>query len=220
MTAQISSAGDVYNGQFRIPDSPPPGWLFETIVYVCYQFQFKDKDGTNPLQRLSFNVKKDICREYLATDFNRNAETFVQQAMAKSDNIPDGWSELKPKGYNADRHTLLDVPSYKPNTLVIIGLSTSQAWQFRRYDAGLTTKRDYGDTNGLLRHFSKTGKAVMGERPGDEGCHFLCFAMNKRAEGEIQHFNLHIELLVENSRPLEIMIDPDIPNDGGHLPGF
>jgi hypothetical protein len=118
--------------------------------------------------------------------------------------------------------TPIDVLVERP-CYVVIELDRARQWQFRTHDVGVTTKADFGDDNCDLKHVNANG-TVSGAKPTADGCRIVYFRVQRRAaDFERQGINLHLELiqgfdaLGKLLNSIEIIIDPDVPNNGGQF---
>lgn len=110
---------------------------------------------------------------------------------------------------------------------LLIQLDPDKNWQFTPGQVPCTLKEEdlYG-RNIQLRHvFSKNGKAIKGA-VSDGGCQTIFFGVVQRGpvEGEVKPdpgrcgINLNVEFVQLDgtvAKKLQLIIDPDVPNDGG-----
>ncbi|MDO8377998.1 nucleotide synthetase [Phenylobacterium sp.] len=108
-----------------------------------------------------------------------------------------------------DRDVLVDMPCF-----LVMELSPDWDWQFRTQDVGVTSKEDYNDDNCDLWHINPDG-ARSRRTPNGNDCRLVVFSAVRRQAQERQKFNLHIEVVQSPNDSVEIIIDPDVPNNGG-----
>lgn len=229
MTLATPYAGDPRNGMYRLPESLPDKWMLEEFVYSRITIEAPSVIGggggkPGKPTALYFKSSPD-CIGYPLGAGITNLKEFVQAVVGNT--LPNTGTSVKPgAGYetNPKSHSLMDF-GIRKSCMVVIELDPDIEWQFRTYDVGVTSKYDYSKYVGALYHLDNTGTTLPSDKPSEGKCRFVAFAAMSRRFGEAQHFNLHVELLQRDTalnrdmRPLEIMIDPDIPNDGGHIPG-
>lgn len=110
---------------------------------------------------------------------------------------------------------LVENPCY-----VVIELDPNIDWFFRTGGAGVTAKQPYDQDNCDLMHVNGIGD-VTADAPNVQGCRIVYFSVVHRKSGvdDRQHFNLHVEFpQAAGYNSIEIIIDPDVPNNGGVFP--
>ncbi|WP_421932036.1 nucleotide synthetase [Phenylobacterium sp.] len=199
------------NHMIRLQRNAPADFKPQEIVYARFTM--------NPNRpRLGFQAEECgvVQNETLGTLLAKRCGAVVQPVTVVP-KIPD---PLGP-GTITDR----DVPVDKPCT-VVLELSADWEWQFRTQDVGVTSKDDYSDDNCDLWHVNSDGSLARGTPANDANpdtgatrvqnkCRIVMFSVVRRGDHEPQKFNLHIEVLQSATDSVEIIIDPDVPNNGG-----
>lgn len=193
-------------GGFFLPQAMRAGWKPFEIVYARYT-----RDPGDPkAEVIALPGSYVICR----TDI----EAFVRGRL-KNEPLP---------GYICRRRRDKKDPCTTPArsidiyvgcaSYVVIELDAALPWQFRKGHPGITTEIDQGESNGRLFHVMPDGRVLDEAGPDGDGCRVIYFEMNERDPYEHQKFICHIDFGKSLSDP--IMVDPDIPNDGGKFPTF
>jgi hypothetical protein len=196
-----------------LPKTPPPNFRAKAIVYRNYTY---DVDAKTGLFQFKFEETSYIPHGDIAT--------FIGELIAGTANLKTTlpWN-VKPTGP-------LDIMlPHKQQCYVVIELDKTKNWQFRSGGPGITSKTDYGDDNADLTHLYPGAVDEDGQPailsaygPGVNGCRLLHFAVARRAKFERQRFNIHVEMTHPQfpDSPMEVIFDPDIPDDGGGIPMF
>lgn len=187
--------------EFRLPPTDPGGWTDYEIVYTRFTRDAAGKIITDPGSSVVCHTKLD--------DFLKK--------LGKPQGVAPACYQRKRHDNDPRKGGPLDIyvgcASY-----VVIELDPKLGWQFAKGRAGVTTKKDYGDTNWGLQHVMPNGLEFGDEGPNADDCRIVYFRVADRDEFERQHFRLHVVSGDQRKDPVEI--DPDIPNDGGKFPMF
>lgn len=99
---------------------------------------------------------------------------------------------------------------------LVIELDPWETWQFTPGAPGITTPTDHKDDNWGLMHVMSDGTIADGKGPTGDGCRLIYFGVNARRTNEHQRFICNIDL--SGVGLTDLLVDPDIPNDGGRFP--
>ena len=185
---------------FRVPDEAPgDDWKALEIVYTRY---VRGPDGSIAADPRSYVV----CHQSI--------DQFIK---ARLDGRP-----LPGSCYTRRRHADDRAPD-KPTDIyvgcksyVVIELDPSLKACFAEGRPGVTTERDYGQTNWGLRHVTPDGIEYGGAGPAGADCRIVFFGVHERDDVERQTFHLHA--VSDDQRKDPVTIDPDSPTDGGKFP--
>jgi hypothetical protein len=215
------------NGYVCLPRQGPEGFKPGELLYAQLTF---DGSSTVDLKRLIFKFGDsgafDVVTEADLTVFlqklrDSQASPNHQLKAQRTGAVPgSGPDDPEPEGP-------LSLYTRKP-CYVVIRLDPGFDWQFRSGGPAITAKFDCGDDNFGLRHVAPAKKEkadpadlkyLSDHAPGD-GCRLIVFRVVRRGVFEHQKFNLHLELAQEatDAHPLEITLDPDVPDNGGGFP--
>lgn len=213
-------------GQYPLSDYDNPNWKPQYLYYALYDFYF---DSSGHLQ-----FRSVLGTYYKAYDTARDRRLQLQEvvdAIAKGTFDPKTtFKSVQSKAPKPTFETPLDILNID-NSDVIIELDRKLNWQFSRSVPALTTKSLYGsDTkvttdSAFLQLYDAAGAKV---RPGavPPDCRILSFRAVARpweAVGvnyKAAHFNVHVELTPAGMPAVPMLLDPDFPNDGGHIPSL
>ncbi len=184
---------------------PQLGWSgTEEIVYSKYSF---DKVGKKLV--LTANPSSLVVSGI-------DVKAFAQGLLSAPPT--GGVPRLRDPNANPRRPSALDILVEK-RCYVVIELDEGMDWQFRMSGPGLTTKARYGAANGGIRYVEADGEITGNKAPKRPGCRILYFSVMARgSKYESQYFNLHVDMAQPSGAPIEVSIDPDIPNNGGGIP--
>lgn len=190
-----------------LPKTAPAGWTPEEIIHS----RFSMRATGSRLEFISDPNSQVICG-YDVDDFVRELvlrPTPQIQAIGKRFKHSDD----RYAGPMSPLDIYVGAPCY-----VVVELDPAWNWQFRTDGPAVTTKEPYGDHNCCLRHVSKGGDLLPGAAPGEDGCRIAFFSVTYRQKFSHPHFNYHVEFLMPDGSKVPMIIDPDVPNDGGSIP--
>lgn len=188
--------------EFDLPQDEPENWEAIEIVYTFYT---RNSVGDVVAQPRSYVVCKKTIQEFIR-DVRLGAP-------------------LPPSCYTRTKHPHDPAPVEQPidiyvgcKSYVVIELDRQFDWRFKKGRPGVTTKVDYGDSNWGLRHVMPGGAEFDNVGPSADDCRIVYFGMRERDDYQRQHFRLHV--VSGKGREDPVLIDPDIPNDGGRFPAI
>lgn len=194
------------NGLHPLPKTAPADWTPEEIIHSRFSMQVKD----SVLEFISAPNSQIICG-YDVDDFVRELARPTTQIQALGNRFKDAHDPYV--GPMSPLDIYVGAPCY-----VVVELDPAWNWQFRADGPAVTTKEPYGDHNCCLRHVSANGDLLPGAAPGEDGCRIAFFSVTNRPKHSHPHFNYHVEFLMPDGRKVPLIIDPDVPNDGGSIP--
>lgn len=202
------------DGGYRLPRDLPTGWKAKEIILV--ELSFQQSGG-----RLSFTSSPIYPFHYDANGVDPAVfEAFVKDCALNG--LPTTLPSPRP---TQERRTPLDIVVRNPCHVVVL-LNRTLPWRFRSSGPAITTKSNYGRDNCRVKHLRETGEILPDDGPGRFQCQTAYFSVLRRGYFERQRFNFHVEFdqgprmdgSGGNWPPLEVAIDPDVPDDGGGFP--
>jgi hypothetical protein len=108
----------------------------------------------------------------------------------------------------------LDLHGIDDQCWVLIRLDPAVNWQFTKGEKPCTLKKeDLRGSNISLRHVFAKDRKVYEDEVLHDGCRTIFLGVVQRAGHESCAVNLNIEF-VQGGERLQIIVDPDVPNDG------
>ena len=210
----------INNAFHELPDHLP-GVEPVKIQYITYSRYTFDADDRLKIYSDIASLRWDLSKTPMSIG------DFVNSVLAGE--IPDGGSPAPQRYQPPNACSTLDIVASE-YSYVVIQLDNALSWRFSCKSAALSSVKDYGFEYVQLRHIGPDG-ALLPSTAG-ANCQLIVFSALGRskerdeAEGYARHFNVHVEIdqpgywpgTSKRYDPIQLIIDPDIPNDGGSIP--
>jgi hypothetical protein len=191
------------NGFYPIDRYIPYGWEADFVVHAELDVAVNGKT-------IEFVLKQ--------APYASQAKTLEQRLTAIGAGTPDTsfdpWPDTSVGKYPSKP---LDLDIRRPS-FVILELCKATNWQFRTDGPAVTTKQFIPGGNGGLRHVTfNSGKPVLDFNAPGNDCRVVCFAVLQREAYDMHGMNLHVEFVQPGPHAIDVIIDPDVGNNGGSI---